>query len=140
MAGGQRSRTGGILGLLLDVLQEPARRSALQYDLLRAGLSLDDLGSEALTWYDLRVFVRHVQTSPDSALGLELRGHAVWSVEAQLLATIADSLAWANWQRAGKKNAPKPKPLERPWLKAKGQKFGKDAIPLSEFDDWWDGP
>lgn len=49
-----------------------------------------------------------------------------------------DQLAIANWQRAGRKNAPKPKPIERPWLKPKSTHLGKDPIPVQDFNDWWD--
>lgn len=100
------------------------------------GRTLDALGTEALTWYDLAAFVKHLQRDPESALAVELHG-PTWSVEAQLLATIADSLAWANWQRAGKKTAPKPTPIPRPWEKPKSTSLGSDAIPIADFDDWW---
>ncbi|QDP45032.1 tail assembly chaperone [Microbacterium phage SanaSana] len=127
---------GGILGLFRDVLSPAPVRQALQYDLLVRGRTLDALGTEALTWYDLAAFVKHLQRDPESALALELHGPS-WSVEAQLLATIADNLAWANWQRAGKKHAPKPTPIPRPWDKPKSTALGSDPIPISEFDDWW---
>lgn len=137
MAGRQRADSGGILGLNRDVLSEPNARQALQYDLIVRGLTLDHLGSEAFTWYDLATFVKHVQLEPHSALAKELHGE-VWTIEAQLLASIADTLASANWQRAGKKSAPRPKPIPRPWEKAKATAFGKDAIPISQFNDWWE--
>lgn len=45
----------------------------------------------------------------------ELRGEAAdWSLNTFLLALVADALHAANWQRGGKKNAPRPKPLPRP--------------------------
>lgn len=34
-----------------------------------------------------------------------------WSLEAHLLAVVADQLAVGNWQRQGKKGAPRPKPI-----------------------------
>ncbi|QOP66606.1 tail assembly chaperone [Microbacterium phage Lahqtemish] len=127
---------GGILGLARDVLTPAPIRQALQYDLLMRGLTLDKLGTEAFSWYDLAAVVKHLQAEPASSLAKELHG-PVWSVEAQLLAIIADSLAMANWQRAGKKNAQKPKPITRPWEKPKTTAFGSDAIPIADFDDWW---
>lgn len=39
---------------------------------------------------------------------------AAWSLGDHLLAHIADLLAGANWQRAGDKAVPRPKPLPRP--------------------------
>lgn len=112
-------------------------RQALQYDLLVRGLTLEALGSVAFTWYDLLVFAKHVQAEPSSALAKELHGPA-WSVEGQLLATVADHLAFANWQRAGRKSAPKPKRIPRPWEKPKSTSLGKGAIPIAQFADWWD--
>lgn len=101
------------------------------------GLSLEALGTPYLTWYDLLAFVRLVQAEPSSALAKELHGPA-WSIEAQLMAMVADHLAFANWQRAGRKSAPKPKRIPRPWEKPKSTVLGKGAIPLSQFTDWWD--
>lgn len=137
MAGRQWADAGGIFGLRSELLTKPSVRAAIQYDLITRGLSLDQLGSEAFTWYDLMVFARHVQVDPHSALATELHGPA-WTIEAQLLATIVDILGIANWQRAGRKSAPKPKRLPRPWEKPKSTSLGKDAIPISSFNDWWE--
>lgn len=112
-------------------------RRATQYDLLIRGYSLDDIGTEAFTWYDLLVMVQFIQLNPASALAHEAHG-ARWTVESQLLAQVADTLALANWQRGGKKSAPRPKPIPRPWLKPKTQSLGHDAIPISDFNAWWD--
>lgn len=38
-----------------------------------------------------------------------------------------------------KKKARRFKPYPRPWLKPKTQHFGKDPIPIKDFDDWWEG-
>ncbi|WNO28729.1 tail assembly chaperone [Microbacterium phage FlameThrower] len=127
---------GGILGLHRDLLSKGPARQALQYDLLVRGLSLEDLG-EAFTWYDLLAFSKHVQQETNSALARELHGPA-WSVEGQLMAIVADHLAVANWQRAGRKSAPKPQRIPRPWEKPKTTVLGKGAIPLTAFADWWD--
>lgn len=137
MARGQRPHAGGILGLRVELLDKPDNRAALQYDLLTRGLSLEQLGTEALTWYDLKVFARHIQTEPNSALATILHG-PTWSIEGQLLAVIVDILGIANWQRAGRKSAPKPKRIPRPWEKPKTTALGKDAIPISKFNEWWD--
>lgn len=137
MAGGLQGRRGGITGLQLDVLSNPARRAALQYDLLKRGLSLDYAGTEAFSWYDVLVMVRYLQNEFDSAFATELHGPR-WSIEAQLLAELVDTTRMANWQRAGKRSAPKPKRIPRPWEKPKSTTIGKGAIPISKFNDWWD--
>jgi hypothetical protein len=81
------------------------------------------------------VFVQH---SPrESALYRDMHPeYAEWGVVEHLLATTVDALHAANWQRAGKKNAPRPKPVKRPGIK-KEQRFGSGAIPASEFMSWW---
>lgn len=61
-----------------------------------------------------------------------------WDISAQLLAMVADSIAQGNWQRAGKKSAPRPKPIPRPWEKKRTQQLGRDAIPVADFSGWWD--
>jgi hypothetical protein len=137
MAGKLRDHSGGILGLYSEVLSDPRLRKAVQYDLLIRGYTLDDLGTEALSWYDLLVMLQYMQQDHSSALATEIHG-AHWSVDAQLLAVVSDALAIANWQRAGRKHAPRPKPIQRPWDKPKTQSLGRDAIPISKFEDWWD--
>lgn len=136
MAERQRGLRGGILGLRRQ-LSKPAIRLALQYDLLKIGLSLDALGSEAFSWYDLKAVFTHLQTDPSSALSTELHG-VRWSIEAQLTAVVADHLAFANWQRAGRRSATKPKRIPRPWEKPKASTLGSGAVPVSSFNDWWD--
>ena len=134
MAEGFRHQRGGILGLY-RLLEEHGE--AVEYDLLTNHYRLDDLGTPALSWRDLWVLVRRWQKDPHTALCEALHG-VRWDVTAQLLAVVADTLAAGNWQRAGKKTAPKPKPIERPWTKTKTQALGSAPIPINEFDDWWE--
>lgn len=134
MAEGLRSHSGGILGLH-RFLEEHGE--AVEFDLLTHGYSYDDRGTEALSWRALWVLVRRWQQRPDTATSESVHG-VRWGVTDQLLAVIADDLAVANWQRAGKKNAAKPKPIQRPWEKSKSRALGKDPIPVSQFDGWWE--
>jgi hypothetical protein len=138
MAGGQPNFRGGIAGLCC-LLEDHAE--AIEYDLLAMGLRLDDLGTERLTWRDLYVVVH--RSGPASALIRELQPElAAWAsgaVLADLLAHAVDLLAGGNWQRAGKKTAPKPKPIPRPGRKTESTKYGSDPIPVKDFDDWWNG-
>lgn len=113
------------------------KRDALQADLLKIGRTLDDLGTSGLSWYDLKVLAADFLKRHDSALSRELNG-VYWSTEGQLLAVVADALHVANWQRGGKRSAPRPKPIKRPWEKAKGRIVGSKPIPISQFSDWWD--
>ena len=43
----------------------------------------------------------------------------MWTVDQHLLASIVDLLAAANWQRAGNRKNPRPKPLPRPGQKTR---------------------
>lgn len=63
-----------------------------------------------LSWRRLGVLVEALATTPGTRLFAELSG-SDWTREEQLLALIADVLAIANWQRQGRKGAPKPKPV-----------------------------
>lgn len=60
-----------------------------------------------------------------------------WGPTEYLLADLIDVVQIGNWQRQGKKGAPKPKPVPRPGA-TQTRKFGKDPIPLTQFDDWWE--
>lgn len=64
---------------------------------------------------------------------------ADWSTNTYLLALAVDALHDANWQRGGgPKGGPRPERVERPNQK-RTHSFGSDPIPISEFNDWWDG-
>ena len=119
---------GGILGLL-HVLD--AHGEAIRYDLFLAGRSLDDLGSPGFSWLDLRsllIWSPATSAYARSNLGPEV---AAWAdVPTQLLATVVDLLAGANWQRAGKRGASKPKPLKRP-----GTEVAVGGSTLMELDE-----
>lgn len=133
MAGGVEHQPGGILGLL-RILNEHGE--AVEYDLIRLGLRLDQLGTKRLSWRDLWVIVR--QSGRDSALARSLHGERVgWTQETWLLADIFDVLQAANWQRnLGK--GPKPKPFPRP-VKANDsttKTFGSAPLPIDELDNW----
>lgn len=106
---------------------------AVEYDLLRVGLRLRDVGTGRCQWGDVRAVVYHA--GPDSALARSVRGHH-WTAAEELLALAVDLLARGNWQRGGKKSAPKPKPVPRPWGQD-SQIVGSDPLPVEEFATWW---
>ena len=135
MAGSLEHRPGGILGLCRLINRHA---EAIEYDLLMAGWSLDDLGYR-LSWRDLYVLVKRWRLLPGTATSEALTGQEMWSPEGQLLAELVDLAAAGNWQRGGNKHAPRPKRFPRPWEKTKAQKLGSDPIPVSKFNDWWDG-
>lgn len=57
-----------------------------------------------------------------------------WGTTDYLLALIADLLAAANWQRAGSRRAPRPKPIPRPGATARGRRIGRHHRPRSVED------
>jgi hypothetical protein len=108
---------------------------AINYDLMKMGLRLRMLGTEALSWGDLHDYVRYGNT--DTALALERHGATVlWGITDHLLAVVADALHAANWQRGGGKGM-RPQPIQRPGVEDGSQKLGADPIPAADFMDWW---
>lgn len=81
--------------------------------------------------------VRRFSADPKTATARAVHGD-YWPTAEQLLASVVDLLAVANWQRVGKNTAPKPKPVPRPWLKTKTQHLGSDPVPIRSFRAWWD--
>ncbi|BDB58990.1 MULTISPECIES: hypothetical protein [Rhodococcus] len=108
---------GGILGLR-RLLADPETAGAIQADLLDRGLNLVDLGTWKLSYWDLLCVFRWLKS--DSAL-MRLRhpDSWQWNLIEYLLAGIFDGIQGGNWQRAGNKNTPKPKPLPRPGIDGK---------------------
>lgn len=134
MAGSIGREPGGILAVCRLI---EAHGEAVETDLLLMGRSLDELGL-SLSWRDLFVLSKHWQVTPGSKLSSSIEGAEVWPREQMILADIFDSLAAANWQRQGRANAKKPEAYKRPWVKSKEKKLGSEAIPISQFNDWWD--
>jgi hypothetical protein len=80
------------------------------------------------------VIVKHLPLT--SALSRAINDEAAdWSLESHLLALIADQLGVANWQRQGKKGAPRPKRVPRPGQK-QTQKIGRDPLPVNDLETW----
>jgi hypothetical protein len=85
-----------------------------------------------MSWRRFHVLVMHLP--PEAASVIATNPAAAWTPAEYLLATIADLTAAGNWQRAGKKNAPRPKPIERPGVKLPGgKKFGTESMSIAEM-------
>jgi hypothetical protein len=125
--------SGKILGLL-NILRDHGE--AVEYELLRVGKRLDDIGTEALSWHELWIVA--INAPPKSPLHISIAGDAAfWSIETYIFASILDALNNANWQRGGGKGM-RPTPVKRPQDKQKEQRFGSEPILITEFDEWWD--
>lgn len=113
MAEGIGGHPGGILGLL-DLLDDPVKKRALERDLIAVGLRLRNVGSEEFDWRDLIVFVR--EADQDSAIYRAFNPDWMWTHEAMLLADVVDTLSLLAWMQSedGRKKVNRPKPIPRP--------------------------
>ena len=78
----------------------------------------------------------------DSALVYEVQGTEAreWSSRIKtnsILADVFDAVRLFNFSFA--KDGKTPPPYPRPWGEDKTERFGKDPIPIDDFDDWWNG-
>lgn len=105
---------------------------AIEYELLTIGRNLADLGTRALSWRDLKVVVNNAPPGGALHRAQDPKGWA-WGADTYMLAGLIDLTAVANWQRAQKKSAPKPKPLPRPGeKKIKKKSLTQRAIEQAE--------
>lgn len=145
MVRGVRHHGGGI-GELCRLADEHG--GALEYDLMtRAAAILDDVPAR-IPWTALRSFVTHLDAS--SALSRELYPEtAGWQGTERVPMILADlydlvgqfayGYAVSHTQK-GKRRPSKPEPYPRPGAKKREpQRIGRGAIPISEFDRWWNG-
>lgn len=100
------------------------------------GLRLDDVGTPALSWRDLKIILTR-QEPHKSALWREKNPEdAPWDLQAQLLAEVVDMqhlLVWAK-TKDGQKNRNRPKPVERPGNRP--ERYGKKPLAIDEMDEW----
>lgn len=63
-----------------------------------------------------------------------------WGLQEQLLAAIADVLAWTAWSRTkdAQHNRNRPKPIQRPGVGAPegSEHYGSGAMTIEEIDQW----
>ncbi|WP_236567109.1 DUF5361 domain-containing protein [Nocardia sp. CY41] len=135
-----RDHAGGILSL--DALIE-AHPHAIESDLIDRGLRLRDLGTDQLSWGDLRAIVQCAR--PESALVRATRPTEwQWGLTEHLLADIADSLRWLRWSKtkaAQSRSAQPPQPIQRPGLTDDREKYGTQPMTVTEMDKFlgWKG-
>lgn len=134
---------------LAALVEEHGR--ALNYDLItRAGVSLYRIPCDRMNWADLRDFVAYLDAG--SALVSEIEPEAAgWQGDQKtpmLLAHIADMLANLSYgyvlthMKKGSQKPKAPQPIPRPGVEPvedKNETFGSGAIPIADFDAWWDG-
>ena len=105
--------------------------------MIALGFRLDWLASEALSWRDLLVIVR--QAPPGSAVARAIEPErSEWGLSEQLLALVADYLAWIQWSKTedGEKNRRRPKPIPRPGVEpeVEQRRIGTDPVSIAEME------
>jgi len=123
-------RVRGGIGGLASLLREHGE--AIEYDLIRCGLRLSWLGTEALSWRDLLVLVR--QCGPDTAFWRADPQRAVQTVEVDLLRSIQHATRLLVWQNTkdGAAGRNQPEPFRFPWESVRDEYAG-DVMPLDEL-------
>jgi hypothetical protein len=95
---------------------------------------LDWLGSDQLTWRDLKVIVR--QSQADSALARAMNPDVHWGISELLLAEAVDTLHWLQWAKTKdaqyKRNMPKPVP--RPGVDTSQYEVIGEAMEMDDLD------
>lgn len=102
-------------------------------------MRLDWLGTEALSWRDLKVII--TQSPQDSAIARSVDPElSQWDLTSHLLAMVGDYLAWIAWSKTtdGEKGRRKPKPIPRPGVEPDEdtRTFGSDPVPIDELEDF----
>lgn len=141
--GGPRSVGGGIFGLVLDCLEDPAVHSALAADLIRAGrpgLRLSCFPSTDLDWVDLYHLCNNPLPGTSYYEVLASREPSItWGPVEELLAQTTDQLRWLVWaktedaQRRVPRNRPEPLPRPGDLENRPGKLGGGDsALPMDQ--------
>ena len=114
----------------------------------RTGYRLAQLGEE-LTWGTLGIFIKGL--GPDSATYASMHPERyAWDSGAMvpwILADLIDAVNFLRYEHAlanTPKNASKPKeprPYPRPGAENETEYYrvGRDPIPISKFNQWWEG-
>lgn len=132
MAEGFGCDAGGIWSLC-DLIDEVGE--AVEYDLIRHGLRLRDLGSPGFSWRDLKVIVSQMKPGESSTWLAKNPDHA-WGLSEFLQAEVADTLHMLFWAKTkdGSKGRNRPKPIERPGRRP--ERVGRGALPLDDMAVW----
>ncbi|MBF6459801.1 hypothetical protein IU433_12215 [Nocardia puris] len=97
------------------------------------GLRLRQLGTDELTWRDLKVIIKHLPD--DAALRRAIHPDSGWGIAELLLAQIADKANWLAWTKtkAAQKGRGAPKPIPRPGVEPV-EKIGNTVMTLDQAE------
>lgn len=121
---------------LLKLIEEHG--SALEADLINAGLRLRHCPSTDFNWRDLWVFVAH--SRPDSNLYVATReSEAGWDRGTMLLADLVDAANWLVWSKtkAAQDGSSPPDRIPRPGVKPREVRKGSrvKAVPAQRIKE-----
>jgi hypothetical protein len=123
------------------MLDDETTCTAIEYDLIALGLRLRWLGTEQLTWRDLKVVVTH-SDSRSAQFRAAYPDLEVWGVPEQLLARAVEALERLWWAKTkdAKHGRNKPEPIYRPGV-ARAQEDSnigspETALTIEEMDAW----
>lgn len=109
----------------------------VRYELLRVGRRLDELWTGELTWPDLAAVI--ACCPPGSPLRHELTPESQYSTTDQLLLGLINLTRTQVWLLNGAPESGRPRDVLLPGMRSDDQQqFGSDAIPIADFDAWWD--
>jgi hypothetical protein len=133
------SVAGGIQSLVVLIEAYP---TAIESDLIDRGQRLRYLGTDRLSWGDLRSILAWLK--PDAALSRALRGDDwPWGLQEMLLASAVDYLALLFWTKtkAAQHNRGQPKPIQRPGV-ASPERIGAEPVSIDDMNDFlgWEVP
>lgn len=101
--------------------------------------------ADTFGWAELINFMRHLPESSATyrAMNEDAYRFASDLQESAILADIYDAISTFAYMfnRANGGHAKKPNPYKRPWLAddSSEQHFGKDPIPIADFNSWYYG-
>ena len=140
-----RSRRGGIFTLARTI---DKYGEVVDYDLLtRTGYTLRDWESGRLDSRSLFRFIKGLGSDsafyrashPDDAQTLAwVNGDATCALIAELIDVVRMSANTLAYKGTGKR-PPRLEPYQRPWNRAKQQRYGRKPIPISQFEKWYYG-
>lgn len=126
---------GGIAALV-DLNRETD--GALAADMLEI-LHIPITQAHLVGWGDICNWVKFLGEESHTYKALHPEYQAPRLLTAEYLACLVDVAAMINFNYARHGKGKKPDPIYRPWAAPKDKHFGKDPIPVRDFESWYYG-
>jgi len=128
---------GGIISL---VELNESTDGALNADMMRLmGAPLSEC--HVYGWENIADLTKHLDQGSAVFRALNPKYAITDAMMYDALLLIADCITRLNhnYAVAHRGRGAAPKPIERPWSKPEKEHYGKDAVPISDFDRWYYG-